>query len=519
MKSEGLSFWLLSATVTFAAVGVFAETMISSDHNEHMYIAAGALIADGHHLYKDFAYLQTPYLPLFFGSLYRLFGVGSYFLLIGKLLTLLFLYGSALLLLLLARRVTQDIVLSLGVVSLFLLNMFIVTAAKEVSNYTMPMALSFAGIVAFDAAFDNPGVGRFLLGLSGLMLALAVGAKLTYLAAMLPFVALIVFCPALNRQAGLTVREGVSHCLVPFVIGAYIGLLPVLLYVIQDPALFAFNNYGYHNINGRFWMLNDYTGPMSLSEKLQYLRYVFFNANNLLVTVGILLGAAFAVDALSDVKRIVRQRSGGAILALLLFLAAVLVAMIPTPSTLQYYAMPVSFLLVLLVYALPFETLQISVWRRKLLVTLVLPCLAYTGPVFLRAIPDLMHRDQWSGLHVHDVATEIRKTLIDSGVSSSGKIATLSPLYAVEAGFQIYGQLSTGPFLYRIGESLTPEQRRHFVATSRESIGDVLEEDPPVAIIVGLEGPLDTPLVRYAEAHQYRALRVPGFKGTLYARI
>ena len=41
-----------------------------------------------------------------------------------------------------------------------------------------------------------------------------------------------------------------------------------------------------------------------------------------------------------------------------------------------------------------------------------------------------------------------------------GKIATLSPLYAIEANLPIYHELATGPFLYRVGDLLRPEQRK-----------------------------------------------------------
>jgi hypothetical protein len=46
------------------ALGAFSNTMNSPvDHNEHMYISAGVL-AKENTLYKDFAFLQMPYLPI-----------------------------------------------------------------------------------------------------------------------------------------------------------------------------------------------------------------------------------------------------------------------------------------------------------------------------------------------------------------------------------------------------------------------------------------------------------------------
>jgi hypothetical protein len=106
--------------------------------------------------------------------------------------------------------------------------------------------------------------------------------------------------------------------------------------------------------------------------------------------------------------------------------------------------------------------------------------------------------------------------LVESGVDTQRKVATLSPLFAVEARLPIYPELATGPFLYRVGDLIPPEQRKRFVATSPRSVGALLAADPPGAIVVGVEGDLDDPLVEYASAPGYRKVPGTGRSGQLY---
>jgi hypothetical protein len=140
----------------------------------------------------------------------------------------------------------------------------------------------------------------------------------------------------------------------------------------------------------------------------------------------------------------------------------------------------------------------------------------YNGPSLVKSITSLARREAWTGLHVHDLSTRIRDALVREHLETNRRIATLAPLFVVESGMSIYRELSTGPFLYRIGDLLTEGQRAEFIATSPGSIGALLDGDPPVAIVVGLEGNLDEPLVEYAKRRNYQSVEVAGFDGDLY---
>ncbi len=56
---------------------------------------------------------------------------------------------------------------------------------------------------------------------------------------------------------------------------------------------------------------------------------------------------------------------------------------------------------------------------------------------------------------------------------ATAKLATVSPVYAIESGLGIYPELSTGSFVLRIGDLLSEEQRlasRHIALRHRRPL-------------------------------------------------
>jgi len=508
MKKNNFTLWLLVPIVLFALFGAFAKAMLSLNHDESMYITAGVFVAQNKILYKDFAYLQTPYLPLLYGNLYRLLHISSYYLLIGKLISFLFTCMSAMTLFLVARRVLNDIALSLSVVALFLLNTTIVNSAAAASNYIMPLTFSFMGFYLFQASINRNQIKPFGIAVAGFFLAIAIGTKLTYAAIVIPFIAISLFCPLTSEHSPITTKRRIAYLLFPFIAGIALGLLPMLSY-LSDVESFIFNNLGYHNVNAQWRQITGYTGIISPLLKIVYALTVFLQADNLILLIGILLGIGLSINSSQTIKQAIKRIPAEAFLAFLLFLIAVPTALAPTPSFPNYFAMPVSFLFLLLVYSSMSKSIEKSTLHRRLLLILVLVSVACNGPILLKPIYHLTDRNKWIGVYVHDVSMNVRNALIATGVGTNHKIATLSPLLVIESNLPIYSELSTGPFLYRVGDLLTLEQRKHFMSTSPRSIGDLFDKDPPAAILVGFEAELDNPLIEYAISKSYK--KVDGF--------
>jgi hypothetical protein len=90
---------------------------------------------------------------------------------------------------------------------------------------------------------------------------------------------------------------------------------------------------------------------------------------------------------------------------------------------------------------------------------------------------------------------------------------TLAPLFPLEAGLSIYPELATGPFAYRVGGLLSPDERRVQRIFTIDDIETVLNARPPRALFLGFEDEdLEEPLAQYAQARKYRYHQLPNGK-------
>ena len=136
MKGSRLLIWGMALCVAVAFAGAIGVILTVFDHNEHMYLAAGVLVTQNKVIYRDFAYLQMPYLPLLYGKLLQWLPIQAYYLLAGKVVSCFFLGLSAATLFLIGRRVLGQHAAALGIVALLLLNKAINGPAQLLRRYT-----------------------------------------------------------------------------------------------------------------------------------------------------------------------------------------------------------------------------------------------------------------------------------------------------------------------------------------------------------------------------------------------
>jgi len=488
------------------------------DHNEHMYITAGVLISQDKVLYKEFAFVQMPFLALFYGGVYKIFGITTFYFLTGKLISFLALISSALTLFLFARQLSQERNFSLGITGLYLLNTSIITPASEVSNYILPITFSFIAIYFYETFFRSNKFKPLMLVISGLFLGLAIGTKLYYASIVFPFLLTFFISFLINRHQKSNLKAWLFETIVPLGLGLLLGLLPVFNFYLMDPEVFVFNNWGIHPLTMQWREIIGfpYNINMTLESKFTFGWNIITKPENLIILFGFFLGILITNRIHNQVPNFVLRL----ILAFTLFLTGLLTAVMPTPSFQQYYAMPVSFLFICFVYA--WGGIDVYVYsfrfRQVLLIGLVLLTLIFNGAFFTSNIANMIDTKNWSPIYVRNISLKIKDILREKHPDKNPKIGTLSPLFAVESGLAIYKELSTGPFLYRVGDLLSPEQRKRFVGTSPSTINNLFKSDPPTAILIGFEGDLDKPLLEYALANKFQKIDLEGFSGELYVR-
>ena len=106
----------------------------------------------------------------------------------------------------------------------------------------------------------------------------------------------------------------------------------------------------------------------------------------------------------------------------------------------------------------------------------------------------LLEPESWVPIQLHKVSEDIAQR------TKEPKLAlTLAPLFALEGGCEIYTELSAGSIIYRIADSMSPDDRAITHTVGPETLRTPLEESPPSAVIVGVEFEfLEKPLLESA---------------------
>lgn len=498
MKKETKTY--LAAALVFTALMLGALSNILSspiDHNEHMYVAAGVLAAEGSaSIYRDFAFLQMPYLPVVYGALYKLTG-GSHLLLAARLASFVFIFAAATLVFTLAWKITRDRFFTIAALALFVLNDVVIVTMQEASNYVMPAAFSIAAFYFFTRGVNheqgkaNPSA----LFVSGLALGLAVGAKLYY-AALVPsfFIAAIMF------PAGLDLRARLKTTLLPLAVGTTVALLPAFYYLARDPGLFFFYNLGFHSLNAEWLFSSGAATEMGLIEKIVF---GWRSMLELVTNAAIFVGVTYLFLVVLFEKGFYVFKRPEAFLSLLCLVFTIAAYFAPAPLRVQYAALPVPFAIILMcsLYASLAAASRPAV--RALVIVLIIVSISAGRVRLYEHAGSLFTPGAWTGSVSSEIGLEIARRLEHANVDGGAKVATLSPLFALEGGLPIYKELATGPFLYRVGDLLTGDERHRYKATSPRTIEALLAADPPAAILTGFEGALDAPLEEFALVRGY----------------
>ena len=64
---------------------------------------------------------------------------------------------------------------------------------------------------------------------------------------------------------------------------------------------------------------------------------------------------------------------------------------------------------------------------------------------------------------------------------------TLGPLYALEAGCDIYPELASGSIIYRAANLMSAEERAATNTVGPTEMADLVRQRPPAAVILGVE--------------------------------
>jgi len=456
-------------------------------HDEHMYVASGYLLGrDALLPYRDYPYLQMPYLTFVYALLFlltdRILLVARLFSTVCSSLLVVVLFWAAHGM---GWRGYRLLTVGLGGAVLLIANPVFIYTSGLAWNHDFPVLLSALALIVYCRALQREDRGKWV-AVAGALLGIAVGARLIFALLLIPFLLVALFYP------GLGAWKTRLHSVTSFLTGIIIALLPALLMFALSGERFVWGNLGYHQLNELYRRQTGHTQMMALESKLAYLRDVLTEPGTLIL----LLLAAILLPANLRRMRIEPSRYAGFALAISLVPFAVVGALIPTPTWYQYYYAPVPLLVLGAIYGLvPHSAPKKPDWRLGLFLVAVIASGVGGLSGYLRV--GLLSTENWVPIKTHRTGEEIK------GRVPGGKVLTLAPIFPLEGGVGIYEELAAGPFTWRSATLLPAGEREQLGIVSERELGDLLASDPPAGILVGYEADLEGPLVRYAQDHGF----------------
>lgn len=328
--------------------------------------------------------------------------------------------------------------------------------------------------------------------LSGILVGLAAGTRASFSLIILPLflaTSLTKFHPGASKQTKLL--PGM------FLFGVLISLIPTIYTFLQAPKSFIFGNLVYAQLNTRYRIDTGFTGPISLLDRIAHFEEVLVNepGNLLLALTALHFGLLFLKNANENPNLNIGIYS----LLFSLALFALIGSFLPSPSWYQYFYAPIPWIILFGAYSMACfvrRDPERSRWSEKLLLGVVCFILIASRQE-LTKIKEIVHLNSWQPVCIHTIGENIKQ------IVGKGTVLTLAPVFPLEAGLEIYPALTTGPFAWRTGYLLSERERQNYGILNAGNLERTLRTSPPDAILVGLEGKLEKPLIDYALANNF----------------
>ena len=395
----------------------------------------------------------------------------------------------------------------------FALACVLLLANNDIFRHAIPYAtnLDMATLLTVSAfwltlGFDSNRRPIITAVACGILVGLAIGTKLTF--------ALVPLCFLLPIAASYGWTGRGLNSLLLFAVGLVAGLGPAL-YISLSAGIDAavFNNFGYHHLNALWREQSAFDHPMTLPEKLYFARYQLLGLSSALL---LLLTAGLAILRIRTGFPVSLKREPVVFGFALFVPVCVAMFLIPTPIWRSYLS-PFVISVVLFAAAL-YSELAPGVRRsaRVILWICVLVLVMVNARDDAGRLGVCFKPEKWMGEEIHRRGQIVRSVVPDE--QRHRPVATLSLVYALEAGLPIYPELATGQFAYRIGGLLSEEEMNRYHTASARTIEALLDESPPSTIFVGFANDLDSTLSDYARDRGYEKHTVVTDRAHVYVK-
>ncbi|MBN2456715.1 MAG: hypothetical protein JXB29_09310 [Sedimentisphaerales bacterium] len=473
-------------------LAVFANSMTKPvSRDEQMYCAGAVLLAKGNMIYRDFSYVaQMPYHALLCAALFKATGTTHYLLVVRVLSSicdiLVILCIVCIYRCLFNHFRTWGWLLGLAGAILYLCNPFVDYANGLAWNHDVVIACVMLATVIFTFVNSAAKPKFWLYAVIGALLTVATCMRITTVLVQLLFFAVLFFKPVkLTKQR--------FKPIVPFLIGTLLAAVWPIWTIIAGPRAFFLNLFRIPALNSQF------LHSIGMFHSKMGLTLVFLGTLSCLLLV-LMTGYLYAA-ALYNLRRFRVFGTRILMLTALLPIGFFIIAYLPPTMWIQYFAMPVPFFVISFAYPMIHlrksadgigHSTNFRIASAGIAACVFAAVISY--PAVLYRIPKLLDFQNWVPLTIHSVSDDIAAKTKEPKL-----ILTLSPLFALEGGCDIYLQLSAGPFVYRVADRMRPAELHVTNTAGANTLGQILKDAPPSAVIVGRESEfLEFPLLQEA---------------------
>jgi hypothetical protein len=464
---------LISAVLLLA---ILANSMTKPvGHDEQMYCTAGALVAQGKMIYRDFSYVaQMPYHPLLLAVLFRVLHT-SYFLLVGRMISVVCdilvvvcivgIYWH-----IFKPFTTMGFFLGLGANILWIFNPLVDYANGFAWNHDVAIlcvALSLWLLLSADFQLESR---YWRVALIGGLLTFASCMRITTAMVQLVFV---VFLLGLSAK----LKKEKFRTALPLLVSCAIMLVWPVWVIASAPRAFFLNLLWIPALNGE-WLRRVGMTYDKLSLTLESLTTVGYLAI-------IVIGICFCMLAVLCRQKLKAADPRGTLLSFLVAITMFGAAYIPSTMWRQYLAMPVAFIVIGFAYILMWfrKFNYIKYFKINFIIFIagtVITVASHT--IVLQRIPRLFYLENWTAIKVHRISEDIAARIKEPKL-----ILTLAPLYAIEGGCRCYTEFSAGPFVYRVADYMSGWDRDITHTIGARTLKTLVEKSPPSAVILCAE--------------------------------
>jgi len=479
-------------TVAGLSLAIVANSVTKPvGRDEQMYCTGAVLLGQGKMIYRDFSYpAQLPYHPLLYAGLFRMLNT-THYLLVGRIVSsvcdiLVLVCIIGIYRCILGSFRLSGTLFGLAGAALYVFNPLVDYANGFAWNHDVVIlcvVLSLWLLLSTDFKHKSR---YWRIAAIGALLTGATFMRITTALVELLFLIILLVQPAESLKQRAKV-------ILPFLISSAVVLIWPVWVVAQAPRAFYLNVFWIPALYGE-WLREIGMVHSKFELTLSSIRIPGY-----FVLIVIAIYLCLATVCLRSKLKISNVRN--LLLAALLPVAFFVIALIPPTMWRQYLAMPVPFLIISFAYPLRYlrtlgsndgSSIHFKISCALVALGTVVAVVSY--PFVLYRIPVLLGPESWVPIRLHSISETIGRKTHEPGLA-----LTLAPLFALEGGSDIYTELSAGPIVYRIADSLSPSDRQITHTAGPKTLPLLLEKAPPSAVILGVEPSYEEPISKSVE--------------------